>query len=1041
LSYAPVWICGPPGSGKTTLAASYVDARVLPAVWYQIDGGDRDPASFFYYLSLSAAQSGLCEQRQLPLLTGEYSRDIPGFARRYFRLFYEALPRPCALIFDNYQEASDDAGPLHGIIGDALNEAPEGMTVLVLSRTQPPPRYATLRARRRLEILAWDELRLDLDEATQIATALRGKEMTGVDRLLQRCDGWAAGLTLLLTQRESGNWIADEQPSTQVLFDYFATEFFDRMPAAAQLLLMQTSLMPWFDLDMAHAVSGHKRISMVLDGLRRRYLFVQVHSGSRPTYSYHALLREFLMSRLRARSGKNELARLMRKSALALARAGAPGDAVPLYLSVGARAQAIKLILAEAPTMAAHGRYRQLQAWIKALSPPVVRSDGWLNYWLGLCEAASDGTAARSSLERAFRRFQATGDVAGQIAAAGAVVDSIHFEFRDCKPLDGWINILDRVLGGATRVHDPSVEISAYTSLLTAALNLPPEPRSLDRWITRTQALLNRVSDPNVRVRAATALLTLFALTGRAREAIDLTGRISADLSDPRLSPMVKCQWLLPSANVKQVYYADAQASRAESEAALEVARSNGFTALLPVIHWVDGLNCLAAGDADGAKRNLVHIKPFVDRSGPLNGIFDALTAGIALIENQPAKALRHAQLADDAAVNWMMQITSTVYLAYAHCANGDYDQTLAVAQRSRAIFNLLGGRGGQNDPALPQAYALLMRKDYDAAAQLLRERFAVLARERIMTTVIWLPRIMSPLCAFALERGIEVGFVKEVIQHHGLAAPSQVSEEWPWSVQVRTLGRFEVAVRGQPLLKSRKSPRKVLALFKTLIALGGADISEQSVADSLWSEKEGDAARNALAITLHRLRKLLGEPSVIEVRSGRISIDAQRVWIDAWAFKKLPERVNHLPLSGVAQNVSEAVRLYHGAFLKDEDDILGASRPREALRLKFVRLLVPEARRLEHAGAFAQAAFLYAHGIGAEPLNETFYQGLMRCHGAEKRVTEVVGAYQQLRKRLSASARISPSPASEALYLSLLDNRPTAVRGGDEGPQPDHLG
>jgi LuxR family transcriptional regulator, maltose regulon positive regulatory protein len=162
LSHAPVWICGPPGSGKTTLAASYVDACVLPAVWYQIDGGDRDPASFFYYLSLSAAQSGLCEQRQLPLLTGEYSRDIPGFARRYFRLFYEALPQRCALIFDNYQEASDDAGPLHGIIGDALNEAPEGMTVLVLSRTQPPPRYATLRARRRLEILAWDELRLDL---------------------------------------------------------------------------------------------------------------------------------------------------------------------------------------------------------------------------------------------------------------------------------------------------------------------------------------------------------------------------------------------------------------------------------------------------------------------------------------------------------------------------------------------------------------------------------------------------------------------------------------------------------------------------------------------------------------------------------------------------------------------------------------------------------------------------------------------------------------------------------------------------------------
>ncbi len=42
-----VWISGPAGSGKTTLAGSYLDARKLPCLWCQLDEGDSDIATFF----------------------------------------------------------------------------------------------------------------------------------------------------------------------------------------------------------------------------------------------------------------------------------------------------------------------------------------------------------------------------------------------------------------------------------------------------------------------------------------------------------------------------------------------------------------------------------------------------------------------------------------------------------------------------------------------------------------------------------------------------------------------------------------------------------------------------------------------------------------------------------------------------------------------------------------------------------------------------------------------------------------------------------
>ena len=45
------------GTGKTTLAASYVTERDLTCLWYRIDPEDNDLASFFHYLALTAHQA------------------------------------------------------------------------------------------------------------------------------------------------------------------------------------------------------------------------------------------------------------------------------------------------------------------------------------------------------------------------------------------------------------------------------------------------------------------------------------------------------------------------------------------------------------------------------------------------------------------------------------------------------------------------------------------------------------------------------------------------------------------------------------------------------------------------------------------------------------------------------------------------------------------------------------------------------------------------------------------------------------------------
>ncbi len=99
-----ICVVGPPGAGKTTLVASWLDARSARGIWYQIDPGDADIATFFHYLGEAMRPFSRKGQRALPALMPEYLNDVQGFSRRYFRELYGQLPKDAIVVLDNYQE-------------------------------------------------------------------------------------------------------------------------------------------------------------------------------------------------------------------------------------------------------------------------------------------------------------------------------------------------------------------------------------------------------------------------------------------------------------------------------------------------------------------------------------------------------------------------------------------------------------------------------------------------------------------------------------------------------------------------------------------------------------------------------------------------------------------------------------------------------------------------------------------------------------------------------------------------------------------------
>src|SRR5215468_6713689 len=246
-----VWVVGPAGSGKTTLIADYTSTRRLQSLWYQVDRGDSDIASFFFYLA-QAVQAERRGAKPLPQFESAYAANVEVFARNYFRDLYARFEKPC-VVFDNCQDV-DAKDPLQSVLRIAIDELPQGGRLFIISRLSPATGFARLRARGRLRLIGWAELRFTLEEASGVA-AVRNPGITPeeVERLHARTHGWAAGFILLLQDRQarSSAVSAPDTDAPSVIFDYLAEEVLQRFNPATHESLLRLAYLPQITVPMA----------------------------------------------------------------------------------------------------------------------------------------------------------------------------------------------------------------------------------------------------------------------------------------------------------------------------------------------------------------------------------------------------------------------------------------------------------------------------------------------------------------------------------------------------------------------------------------------------------------------------------------------------------------------------------------------------------------------------------------------------------------------------------------------------------------------
>jgi DNA-binding SARP family transcriptional activator len=206
-------------------------------------------------------------------------------------------------------------------------------------------------------------------------------------------------------------------------------------------------------------------------------------------------------------------------------------------------------------------------------------------------------------------------------------------------------------------------------------------------------------------------------------------------------------------------------------------------------------------------------------------------------------------------------------------------------------------------------------------------------------------------------------------------------------------------------------------------VALGGRNVPQSSVIDALWSDEEGDAALNALGVTVSRLRRLLDCPDAILVVDEQLTINSERCWVDAFEFDALVANFpSNCDDAGARRFIDLVMSLYRGPLLPAESGHRWTMQMRMRLRDRFVRFVERAGLRLERSGDFEGAIDCYRRGLDADDLAEEFYQGLMRCYLALRRPAEGMQVFRRLRQTLSVLLGIAPSPQSESLAAALQE-------------------
>lgn len=1029
LSHPLTWIGAQAGAGKTTLLASYLQEHSATVLWYNLEGNDGDPATFFYHLRRLVPALSPRHKLSLPLLTPDYLPAIETYATNFFREFFRAFANGGVVALDNVQDVNSQNDFLQ-LIGIAVREAPPNIAIVCLSRNVAPALYSRALLNGDMVQINREDLKWNNNEIIAMAESMSVAIPSAEDLVLlqTQTDGWAAGLALLL-QEASRNHLQQPLGNTteQTLFDYFNLEIFQRFTSAEQNFLLMTAFLPEITEELAIALTGEPQATKFLEKLiRKNYFTVQLSATPAAAYRYHPLFRNFLIQQAHELLPSKEITDIQTNAAELLADRQNHSAAVSLLVEAQQWQLLTDILCQTAQRYIAQGRHQSILDWLNKVPVTVLTENTWLLYWKAAALMPIDFDNSHSLFADAYQNFEQREDGHGMVMAWSGAVETIIHALSHTERLDYWIDQLPQLRKYAAIDSDPLQQAYIAPQIVAIYALRGKQDPGHESWLTVTRNLLTQPVDPTQRIMASFSLITYFHWSGQPARTEPVLQLQQAILQEGEAAPLAIIITKLCSAWFSWIYGRHEQCSKAIQEG-LDVIERTG------VQHWtfillIQGItNALMQGRMAEAKKYFERLEPLQHYARDMDrAYFHNESAWMAILNGQPEQALRQ-QLSAVVFAESMgapFVLSETYFgLSQAYHANGNETLARGYLNKAQDQAKHYGSQTLSFQCKLIDAYYLQSANDEAAAVKILREILVSARLNGFSAFAWWRHDIMSKLCHLALVHDIEIEFVRGLIRQYDIPSPYLYDAEddiWPWPLRVYSLGRFSVHLHDKLMTFSGKAQKRPLELLKALIAFGGRNVTEETLSEALWPEAEGDAAHSTFTTTLSRLRKLLGN-EVLLFSDGKLSLNNALCWVDVWACERLLgqlERVaqKQIRVSNLDTLLKRLQDDYHGPFLPGEGQgwVLSLRERLKSRILRAINLLIRQEQDCN------RSISLYEFALQIDDLGEQAYQGLMSCLGAQGRYAEALTVYGRCRNLIQAKFGIEPAEKTRQLAVAI---------------------